>query len=159
MFRYSRILTRQFHKWNTCGLWNGRRNFVCLSDQGPSMVTYGLISLETATPMQHASGRNPRGGDRHGTNHNSSRALCVELSELTSSTPNKVTGRELVRGQRKKCLSTLLSNGIGWMFKACSYCCSRLDVKFIVVLLYASRDQRHSSGKDSPPSFSPSRFS
>ena len=50
------------------------------------------------------------------------RVPCVELSELTSSTPNRVTGRELVRGQRKKCLSTLFSSGIGWMSKSCLDC-------------------------------------
>ena len=42
------------------------------------------IVFETATPMPHASGRSPRGDDRHGTNHTSSRALCVELSEIIS---------------------------------------------------------------------------
>ena len=35
------------------------------------MITYGQIYFETATPMQHASGRSPRGGDRLGTNHTS----------------------------------------------------------------------------------------
>ena len=59
---------------------------VSLSDQGHSMVTHGQFSFVTATPMPHASGRSPRGGDRHGPNHTSSRALCVELSELTSRT-------------------------------------------------------------------------
>ena len=58
---------------------------VCVSDQGHSMVTHGQISFQTATPMPHASGRSPRGGDRHGPNHTYSGALCVELSELTSS--------------------------------------------------------------------------
>ena len=66
---------------------------------------------ETATPMPHASGRSPHGGDRHGPNHTSSGALCVDLSELTSSIPIGVTGRELARGQRKTCLSTILSFG------------------------------------------------
>ena len=36
-------------------------------------------------PMPRASGQSPRGGDHHGTDHTSSRALCVELSELTFS--------------------------------------------------------------------------
>ena len=59
------------------------------------MGTYGQISFETATstPMPHASGRSLRGGDRHGPNHTSSGALCVELSEFTSSFPNGETGR------------------------------------------------------------------
>ena len=65
----------------------------CLSDQGHSVVTYGQISFETATLMPRKSGRSPRGGDRHGTNHTSSRSLCVELSELTSSIPIWVMGR------------------------------------------------------------------
>ena len=56
------------------------------------MVTYGRFLSERLRPCSthqvEASGRNPRGGDRHGTNHTSSRALCVELSEqLTSSIP------------------------------------------------------------------------
>ena len=76
------------------------------------MVTYGHISFETATPMPHVKGRSPRGGDRHGPNYTSSRALYVELSELTSSIPIGVTGRELARGQRKHYLSTLFSSGI-----------------------------------------------
>ena len=50
------------------------------------------ISFETATPMLHASGRSPRGGDRPGPNHSSLSALCVELSELTSSVPIGVMG-------------------------------------------------------------------
>ena len=49
------------------------------------MVNLGEIYFETATPMPHALGRSPRGGDRRRTNHTSTRALCVELSELTSS--------------------------------------------------------------------------
>ena len=57
------------------------------------MVTYGQISFETATPMPHASDRSPRGGDRHCPNHTASGALCMELSELTSNIPNRVTRR------------------------------------------------------------------
>ena len=57
------------------------------------MVTYGQFYFETATPMPHVSGRSPCGGDRHGPNHTSAAALCVELSELTSSIPNGVMGR------------------------------------------------------------------
>ena len=29
------------------------------------MGTHGQLSFETATPMPHASGRSPRGGDRY----------------------------------------------------------------------------------------------
>ena len=60
-------------------------------DQGHPRVTYGHISFEMATPMPHASGRSPRGGDLHGRNNESSGALRVELSELTSSTPLGLT--------------------------------------------------------------------
>ena len=68
---------------------------VCPSDEGHSnsMVTYdGQISLETATPMQHASDRSPRGGDRRGPSQTSSGALCVESSESTSSIPQQGDG-------------------------------------------------------------------
>ena len=90
---------RSFHKWYACGLSNGFRKLVCLS-VGPMKITpwspSDKSSFETATPMPHASGQSPRGGDRHGPNHISSGALCVELSELTSSIPIGVTGgREL----------------------------------------------------------------
>ena len=44
-------------------------------------------------PMPQASGRSPRGGDRHGTNYTSSRALCVQISELTFSIPIREMGR------------------------------------------------------------------
>ena len=75
-------------------------------------------SFDTATPMPHASGRSPRGGDRHVPNHPSSGALCVKLSGLTSSIPNGVTGRAAAISRTrsvKKCLSTLSSSGIRWM--------------------------------------------
>ena len=49
--------------------------------------------FETATPIRRTSGRSPRGGDHHGTNHTSSRARCVELSELTFSILIWVMGR------------------------------------------------------------------
>ena len=65
----------------------------CLSDQGHSMVTHGQIYFKTATHKPHAPGRRPRGGDRHGTNHASSRVLCVELSEVIFSIPIWVMGR------------------------------------------------------------------
>ena len=57
------------------------------------MVTYGQISFETATPMPHASGGNPRGGDCHGPNHTTSGALYVEFSELSSCILVGVTDR------------------------------------------------------------------
>ena len=57
------------------------------------MVTYGQKKIETAAPMPHASGRSPRGGDRHGPNHTSSDALCAELLEFTSRILIGVTGR------------------------------------------------------------------
>ena len=74
-------------------LWSlSRIQKTCLSDEGHSMVTYGRIYFETATPMPHASGRSPRGGDRHGPNHTSPGAQCVWSSEMTSSIPNGVMG-------------------------------------------------------------------
>ena len=57
------------------------------------MATYGQIYYKLATPMSHASDRSPRGGDRHGPNHASSGALCVELSGFSASILNGVTGR------------------------------------------------------------------
>ena len=81
------------------GLWSLERiQKKCLSARMRvtlCMVTYGQIYFKTATstPMPHASGRSPREGNRHGPNHASSGALCVELSELASSIQNGVTGR------------------------------------------------------------------
>ena len=43
--------------------------------------------------MPHASGCIHRGGDGHGPNNISSAALCVKLSEVTSSIPTEVMGR------------------------------------------------------------------
>ena len=85
------------------------------------------------TTMPHASSRSPRRGDRHGPDHTSSGALCVELSELTSSIPIRVTGR----GQRK------------------IVCQLRFHVKFWDC---AASDQRHDSGKGFPPFHPPPRF-
>ena len=49
----------------TCGLWFGFR--YNLSARSGSLSGHPQISSETATPMPRASGRSPRGGDRHGT--------------------------------------------------------------------------------------------
>ena len=111
-----------FHKWvSGTDSENGSVNpkHVCLSDEGHSMVTHGQIYFETATPMPHASGRSPRGGDRHGTTHASSGTLCVELSESTSSVPCASQAGWLVEqqqsppllGQRKKSSPSLFSSG------------------------------------------------
>ena len=74
----------------SCGLSNGLKKLICLT-VCPMRVTLWSPAddffIETATPMPHASGRSPGGGDRHGRNHTSSGALCVEISELTSSIP------------------------------------------------------------------------
>ena len=86
---------------------------VCLH-QGHSMVAYGQTSLDTATPMPHESGRSPRGGDRHGPNHTLSSALCVELSELTSSIPNGVTGRAAVIARPRPAANLFISSIFKW---------------------------------------------
>ena len=58
-----------------------------------TMVTYGQIYFARVTPKPHAPGRRPRAGDCHVTNHTFSRALCVKLSEVSSSIPIWVMGR------------------------------------------------------------------
>ena len=78
----------------------------CLTDHNHSMVTHGLISFETATPTLRASGRSPRGGE-HGTNHTSSRTLCVELSELTFSIPIGEMGRAAAIARSRAAEKTL----------------------------------------------------
>ena len=87
----------------------------------PMRVT---VLFETATPLPHASGQSPRGGDRHGPNHISSDAFCVKLSELTSSILAGVTGRAaaIARPRPADCLSTLFSSGIGR--NSSLYCCA-----------------------------------
>ena len=85
-----RLGSRYSTRWHTCGLSFGFRKLVCLSvclsDEDHSTATYGQTSFETATPMPHASGRKPsRRRSSWCANHISSGALCVELSELTSS--------------------------------------------------------------------------
>ena len=65
---------------------------VWLSDQGHSMATYGHISFQTAMPMPHASGRSPRGGDRHGPDHTSSGAPVCAVIRVDFQHPNRGDG-------------------------------------------------------------------
>ena len=91
------------------------------------MVTYVQISFETASPMPHASGQSPGGGDRHGPNHTSSAALCEELSELTSSIPIGVMGRAAAIAPAKAAEKLYVKSIFMWNW-----------VNFIFVLSYSS---------------------
>ena len=92
----------------------------CLSVRSGSLNGHlrpKFLSKQLPTPMQHASGRSPRGGDRHGPNHTSSRALCMELSELKSSIPIGVMGRAAAIARARaagKLFKSVFSSGIGW---------------------------------------------
>ena len=81
------------------------------------------ISFETATPMPHASGRGPRGGDRHGPNHTSSAALSVKSSELTSSIPTGVMGRATAIARTRATEKLFVKSVFKWKWE-----------KFIIVL-------------------------
>ena len=79
------------------------------------MTTYGQISFETTTPMPHASGRSPRGGDRHGPNHTSSAALCGVIRgdfQHPKGGHGSSSGNRSREGSEKKS-SSLFSSGIG----------------------------------------------
>ena len=126
------IIPRVVHVWSLKRIQKSCLS-VCLSVR-PIRVTqwsptYAQISFETATPMPRASGRNPRGGDCHGPNHISSAALCMELSELTSSIPIGLMGRAAAIARARaaeKLFKTIFKwNWVKIVFVLQQLCCKR----------------------------------
>ena len=67
-----------------------------------------------ATPMPHASGRTPRGGERHGSYHTSWGALCVEFSELTSNIPIGLMGRAAAIARPRPAETLFVTSTFKW---------------------------------------------
>ena len=104
------------------------------------MVTYVRFTPKRPRPCSthqvETVGRRPRGGDRLGTNHTSSRALCTEFLEVTSSIPIAGGLSSIQRPWKQQ-----------WMKLHCSYitqtrAAALLKSRYLVVLVKYLRSPR-----------------